>query len=85
MSCHVGTVCLCAVGWSAGKYRGVWTGKQVISMIIPDVNVNASARLNDKLNPMDETIIIDRVRAVLTWVLYYEWRRCCTLQRCIAL
>ena len=73
------------MGWSAGKYRGVWTGKQVISMIIPDVNVNASARLNDKLNPMDETIIIDRVRARSTCVLSPECRRCCTVQRCVAL
>jgi hypothetical protein len=46
----------------AGKYRGIWTGKQLVSMIIPDVNLNAEVKLDASLNPKDETVIIDRVR-----------------------
>ena len=46
----------------SGKYRGIWTGKQLVSMIIPDVNLNAEVKLDASLNPKDETVIIDRVR-----------------------
>ncbi len=51
-------------GVPAGKYRGIWTGKQLMSMIIPDVNLHADTRLDETLNPKDEVVIVDRVRVV---------------------
>ncbi len=51
-----------------GKYRGLWTGKQMVSMIIPDVNLNANYSLDHNLNDdekgkgTEKMVMIDRVR-----------------------
>ena len=57
-----------------GKYRGIWTGKQLVSMIVPDVNLNTEAKLGTSLNPKDETVVIDRVSGG-GLVLRYPHRR----------
>ena len=49
-----------------GHYKGLWTGKQMVSMIIPEVNLNANYTLDRKLNDdekgAEKTVVIDRVR-----------------------
>jgi DNA-directed RNA polymerase II subunit RPB1 len=48
-----------------GSYRGMWTGKQLVSMTIPNVNLKAHPPLDHRLNSMDDTVIVDGVRGPL--------------------
>ncbi len=47
----------------------MWTGKQMLSMVIPPVCLNTDVQLDGSLSPEDKVVIVDRVWAAALCML----------------